>query len=66
MKIFGLYILRQKTFDGLALEASIQIVEARRKAVVMPNKMISRLLWALDGKPTMKLREKMANARRTY
>lgn len=40
MKLFNLHILKQKTLDG-------QLVEARKKAIVIPNKIISRLLWQI-------------------
>lgn len=50
MKIFGLHILKQKTLDE-------QLANARRQAIVIPNKMISKLLWQIHGKPRETLKE---------
>lgn len=67
MKLFNLHILKQKTLDE-------ELSEARRKAIAIPNKIISKLLWQIHGrKKTLKealvesqmaLREKVRNASR--
>lgn len=69
MKLFNFHILKQKTLDGQLAEAS---ADARKEAVVMPNKMISALLRQIVGRnktlteayqeAQMRLREKVRNA----
>ena len=47
MKLFGFHILKQKTLDG-------RLAEAHKKAIAIPNKMISRLLSKQAEKPMVK------------
>lgn len=54
MKIFGLIIIKQKTMDNLceklAEDRKDACIEAANRARVIPNKMISKLLWQIHGK----------------
>lgn len=50
MKIFGFHILSQKTLDE-------RLTLARAQARWVPNKMISKLLWQIHGKPRETLKE---------
>lgn len=54
MKIFGLIIIKQKTMDNLcerlAEDCKDACVEAAKQARVIPNKIISKLLWEKFGK----------------
>ena len=47
MKLLGIHILKQKTLDE-------RLSEARRKAIAIPNKMISRLLANQAEQPIVK------------
>lgn len=42
MKLFNFHILRQKTLDE-------RIAEVRKKAIVIQNKIISKLLWQIHS-----------------
>lgn len=48
MKLFNIQILMQKTLDK-------QIAEAKKSAIVIPNKMISNLLANQSEQPVVKL-----------
>ncbi len=53
MKIFGLIIIKQKTMDNLcerlADDLADACIEAARQARIVPNKMISKLLWQIHS-----------------
>lgn len=58
MKLFNLHILKQKTLDdmckGLAEDRVKACRESAKRAVIIPNKMISRLLAKQADKPMVK------------
>lgn len=62
MKIFGFHILRQKTLNKGITEACIK---ARKEAIVMPNKVISKLLWQIHGKHRESLMEAYQKSRKS-
>lgn len=47
MKFFNFHIIKQKTLDG-------KLAKARKDAIVIPNKMISRLLVNQADQPIVK------------
>ena len=53
MKIFGLIIIKQRTMDNLcewlADDRKDACLESARKARVVPNKIISKLLWQIHS-----------------
>lgn len=61
MKIFNFHILKQKTLDELcerlAEDRKNACKEAAKAARVIPNKMISKLLWQIYGKRRESLME---------
>lgn len=70
MRLFNLQILKQKTLDERLAKAR---AKASTDAIVMPNKMISKLLWQIHSpnrdsliqayqKAQMRYREKVRNA----
>lgn len=60
MKVFNLHILTQNTLDE---RLSLACKSAAREAIVIPNKMISKLLWQIHGKHRESLREAYRKAK---
>ncbi len=54
MKIFGLYIIKQRTMDNLCERLAEDRKKAVREALVVPNGMITRLLRKHAEMPMLK------------